>query len=208
MDLRLLQLADSGFPSGAFAHSGGLEGLRALGLLPDGEALRVRLVELTWHGAFGALPFLTHAHQRDAVEADRRCDVFLSSHVANRASRAQGRAFLMAVREAFGDAGPELPFAHAPVAFGAALARARVSLDDARLAFLFGAVRNALSAAVRLGVVGPLEAQRLFTSVHPVVQTALQRSAQLTLDDARGTAVLLDTAQLAQDRLYSRLFQS
>src|SRR4051812_12288390 len=102
MDSRLLQLADSAFPSGTFAHSLGLEALRQLGLLTGEEALTVRLRELAWHTALGALPFLNDAYGADPIVADRACDVFLSNHVANRASRAQGRAFLLAADATFG----------------------------------------------------------------------------------------------------------
>src|SRR5262245_26908607 len=94
--LRLLQLSDSAFPSGGFAHSLGLEALHKAGLLQGEQALALRLEELVWHVAYGGLPFLGDAHGGDAAEADRACDAFLSNHVANRASRAQGQALLLA----------------------------------------------------------------------------------------------------------------
>ncbi|MBS1149304.1 MAG: ureF [Myxococcaceae bacterium] len=208
MDSRLLQLADSAFPAGAFAHSFGFEALRQLGLLSGEEALTVRLRELVWHTALGALPFLHDAHGGDPAAADRACDVFLSNHVANRASRAQGRAFLLAAEATFGVAAPPLPFAHVAVASGAALAIAAIGLEDARQLFLFGAVRSALSASVRLGVLGPLAAQRLLYALHPLLDEALAATGGLTAADACVPAPLLDTAQTTQDRLYSRLFQS
>jgi urease accessory protein len=92
----LYQLADSAFPAGSFAHSLGFEALRAVGLLRDERDLALRLDELAWHTAYASLPFLGDAHRGDAPAADRAVDRFLSSHVANRASRAQGRAFLLA----------------------------------------------------------------------------------------------------------------
>jgi urease accessory protein len=194
----LLQLSDSAFPSGAFPHSFGLEALKQHGAL---EPLDVRLHELVWHTAYGALPFLDAAYA-DGPRADRENDVFLSNHIANRASRAQGQAFLLATRELFGPC--ELPFGHLAPAWGVVLARARVPLDDARHVFLFGAVRSALSAAVRLGAVGPLRAQRLLLDLHGVIEHALQEK----IDAPCGVAPRLEAAQAAHDTLYSRLFQS
>jgi urease accessory protein len=188
LDWRLLQLADSAFPAGAFAHSCGLEALRAHGQLFD---LKLRLTELVWSTTHAMLPFVSK--HRDA---DSRCDVFLSNHVANRASRAQGAAFAIAVEAAFGTK-VRLAYMHLGPVMGAAV-------DDARTLYLFGTVRSALSAAVRLGVVGPLRAQGLFTELHPVMEAALAEEVHTP----RSCSPLWDLFQSQHDTLYSRLFQS
>ena len=213
MDSRILQLADSAFPSGSFAHSLGLEALRQLGGLRGEAQLALRLRELCWNTAHAALPFLNDAHQREPENADRAADVFLSQHVANRASRAQGQAFLLAAEAAFDNPivtslRQELPFGHVAVVMGAALKLAGFELDDARQVFLFGAVRSALSAAVRLGVVGPLRGQKLLFELHGELDRALATTRELTSDQAASVSPLVDCAQGVQDRLYSRLFQS
>jgi urease accessory protein len=204
----LLQLGDSAFPTGSFAHSLGLEALSQLGLLHGSEALAARLSELVWNTATSALPFLNTAYMCEWAEADQACDVFLSSQVANRASRAQGRAFLMAA-EAMFSVELGLPrHAHVAPAMGATLARMGVSLDESRQLLLFGAVRAALSAAVRLGVIGPLHAQGVLYRLHPLLDEALAATAGWGSDDAVVVSPLVELAQSAQDRLYSRLFQS
>lgn len=202
----ILQLADSAFPSGAFAHSLGLEALRALGLLRGEAALVLRLEELAWQTAYAVLPFLADA-RTDAVAADRACDRFLSSTVANRASRAQGQAFQIAAH-AMLDLRLALPCGHLPVALGAVLAATEVTPDEARRLAMFGALRSATSAAVRLSVIGPLRAQRVLLEVAPVAERALAETAELHGADARSIAPLVDLAQAAHDRLYTRLFQS
>jgi urease accessory protein len=190
MNLRLLQLCDSAFPSGAFAHSGGLEALKASGHLGE---LKLRLTEFTWSTARAMLPFVS-----TDPGADARCDVFLTSHVANRASRAQGAAFALAVEAAFGTR-VKLPFMHLAPVMGAAL-----PLDDARTVFLFGSVRSAVSSAVRLGAVGPLKAQQLLHELLPVIERALAEP----VGEPRACAPVLELCQQGHDALYSRLFQS
>ena len=207
MQQLLYQLADSAFPAGSFAHSLGLEALRGLGLLAGERELALRLSELTWHSAYAMLPFLDDAHAGDPERADRALDRFLSSHVANRASRAQGRAFAIAA-EAMLDARVDLPYGHHAATLGVVLARAGVSLDDARQLAMFGVLRSAVSAAVRLGVVGPLRAQRMLLDVAPIAERALAGTRALRAEDARSLSPLVDLAQAAHDRLYARLFQS
>jgi urease accessory protein len=207
MQLLLYQLADSAFPAGSFAHSLGLEALRGIGLLRGERELALRLGELTWHTAYATLPFVGDAHRGDPAAADRAIDRFLSSHVANRASRAQGRAFLIAA-EAMLDTRVELPLGHVAAAFGAVLAGAGVALADARELAMFGALRSAVSAAVRLGVVGPLRAQRLVRDVAPIAERALADTRDLDGAHACTIAPLVELAQAAHDRLYARLFQS
>jgi urease accessory protein len=90
---------------------------------------------------------------------------------------------------------------------GAALAP-HVSLDDTRALAMFGALRGATSACVRLGVVGPLRAQHLLHAIAPIAARALADTRDLRTADARSLSPLVELAQAAHDRLYTRLFQS
>jgi urease accessory protein len=146
---------------------------------------------------------------------DAGCHAATPGHVASRASRAQGQAFLRAaavlspavaglaesVRQA---ASP----GHLAPCSGAALALLGASEAEASRLLLFAAARGLFSAGVRLGVLGPLEAQGLLSRAGPVVEAVLARRGGADPEEAAATSPLLDLLQGHQDRLYSRLFQS
>jgi len=213
-DLLLWQLADSAFPTGGFAHSAGLEAAWQHGEVKNRTELMAFLETSLHQVARAALPFVvvTHAEPTRLAELDRLCDAFLSNHVANRASRLQGRAFLTAIERIYSpekpDARTQAPFQHFTPVFGACLQALNVALDTTLRLFVFNHLRGLLAAAVRLNIVGPMEAQKLQHQLSNLTEELVRHSERLSLDDLAQTAPLPDLWQGAQDRLYSRLFQS
>ena len=216
-DFLLWQLADSAFPTGGFAHSAGLEAAWQQGEVRNGGGLRDWLSASLQQVAHVALPFVNAAHTEPGRldEFDRLCDAFTSNHVANRASRLQGRALLLAVERIFKSEirNPRseverLPFTHLAPVFGAMTRRLNIPHQDAVRLFVFLHLRSAVAAAVRLNVVGPMEGQVIQSQLCEQAEAVAGRSLAFTLDDLAQTAPLLEIWQIAQDRLYSRLFQS
>jgi urease accessory protein len=228
----LWQLADSAFPTGGFAHSAGLEGAWQHGEVRNRNEL-VSFVEASLHQlGRAALPFVSaaHAEPERLEEFDALCDAFTTNHVANRASRAQGRAFLSAVQRIFiiGQASrlspskessdgktnmetgrmPVLRFCHFACVFGALMSQMEIPLETTARLFFFNHLRAILAAAVRLNIVGPMEAQTIQHQLTSTAEEVLKRCQALTIDEIAQTSPLLDLWQGSQDRLYSRLFQS
>ncbi|HSD21461.1 MAG TPA: urease accessory UreF family protein [Anaeromyxobacter sp.] len=211
------QLADSAFPSGGFAHSGGLEAAVQLGRCRGPAGLDRFVEEALWQAGSLALPFVVAALRAPErlAELDARCDAATPGHVANRASRAQGRALLRAAI-ALGPAARALEeevtrgglAGHLAPVSGALLARLGASEEEAAQLYLFVVARGIVSAGVRLGLIGPLEAQAALARAGAVAETVLAASAGRAPEDAAASSPLLDLLQSHQDRLYSRLFQS
>jgi urease accessory protein len=212
----VLQLADSTFPTGGFAHSQGLEAAWQLGHVRD---LGTYVDESVWQTGTGALPFVRAGVDSPGFafrEADAACDAFLVNHVANRASRAQGRALLSTVARAFEGTLAVTRLAedargtcvhHAPL-FGRALASLGLGIREVQRLWLHCSLRSTLSAAVRLGAVGPLEAQRMHAERGPLLSRILEACCDLSIDEASHSAPLADLYATLHDQLYARLFQS
>ncbi len=206
----LWQLGDSAFPTGGFAHSAGLEAAWQHGEVRNRVELRSWLDASLEQLAHAALPFVNAAHQEPdrLAEFDQLCDAFTPNHVANRASRIQGRALLVAVERAF-QSPIEMPaFGHLAPVFGVATSALQVPHADAVRLFVFMHLRGVIAAAVRLNIVGPMEGQTIQHRLAEKAEVVARRSETLTLDDLAQTAPLLDLWQGAHDRLYSRLFQT
>jgi urease accessory protein len=216
---QLLQIADSAFPTGGFAHSSGLEAAVQHGRSRTAGDLGVYVGEHLWNVGWASLPFVTAAFDApgDVWALDAWNDAAITSHVANRASRTQGRTFLATCARIFDDP-PVLALAarartrevsaHLAPVFGASLAALGASRHEAQALHLYLALRGVSSAAVRLGIVGPHEAQRLQRSHGSTLDGVLAACGDLAPDDAATAFPLLDMMGATHDRLYARLFQS
>src|SRR5687767_15070750 len=105
MNFLVWQLIDSAFPSGGFAHSAGLEASLQHGYIVDRRGVHAFAKQTISQCGRSALPLVTGAHRvpDDLAKLDALADIFLSNPVANRASRAQGRALRTSVTRSFPD---------------------------------------------------------------------------------------------------------
>ncbi|MGB5812512.1 MAG: urease accessory UreF family protein [Polyangiales bacterium] len=218
-DLLIWQIADTAFPVGGFAHSGGLESARQSGDVTSPEDLRDFVDAAIVQAKYGMLPFVKAAHEDagSVYELDSLCDAFLVNHVANRASRALGSALLYVAGTSF-----HIPaFAsladewrrrgtpqHYGVAFGVTGRLLSISLPKTLELALFILARDLISSAVRLNIIGPLRAQTLLFELGPSIIRASNPDRVPSPAHAAQTAPVMDVLQNAHDGLYTRLFQS
>jgi urease accessory protein len=177
--LRLLQISDSAFPSGSFAFSGGLETLADDGVATDAATLS-DFIRGQAIGRWGGMDrwFIRAAHDAapDAkvlADLDQFCEVHVAIEALGEASRRVGLATLTTharmgtpgaaayrTRIAAGEA-----LGHAPVVQGTIGAGLALPIDAVEAGALYGAVNGLLTAAIRLGIVGALEAQTLLAGL-------------------------------------------
>jgi len=209
------QLADSAFPAGGFAHSNGLEAAWHHGEVGNSQGLARFCEASLWQFGYASLPFMTvtHFNPERVLEVNKLVDCFTTNHVSNRASRLQGRAFLASAKRIFPVLNSELGqietgSCHLAPTFGVISRALTIDCPTASRLLIFFHLRSLTSSAVRLGIVGPMEAQGLQYSFSSFLNAVLSRCGDLTLEDIAQPAPLLEIWQSAQDRLYSRLFQS
>jgi urease accessory protein len=216
-DWLVLQLADATFPSGGFAHSGGLEAAMAYGAFEPSGALERWVHDALWQAGHLTLPFVAAAHHAPerVVELDRAHDAALRNPVLNEASRAQGRAHLDAcVRSLASSELRELReqardgSQHLAPAFGASLAVLGVDRDATLRLHLHSVLRGLVSAAVRLSLVGPAQGQSMHARASTTLDAVVSRCLDLDVSVQTQTSPLHDLLAGGHALLDSRLFAS
>lgn len=174
-----LQLGDSAFPTGAFAYSWGMETLLADAQLQRRDLAGFVETELSgrWHGI--DRPALAGGWRAESIadleDWDAQVDLSLWSEAQRRASQEAGAATLAAAtrlelagaREIRASVTEGRMAGHFPVLTGALHRGAGLGLTTALLVAAQGFLRGLLSAAVRLGQTGALEAQRIARALAP-----------------------------------------
>lgn len=211
------QVVDSAFPTGLFAHSWGLESAWQHGAVAHPEALRRFVDACILQTGYAVMPFVNDVYRwpERLERLDDVAEAFLTNVVANRASRIQGRTMLATAGRIWPSqflealtARSGTTFAHVAPLSGAVLQIVGLPLHDVQRVTLHAAARGVLSAAVRLGIVGSYEAQRMQHACGPTLQRMAIDCVSLSIEDLAQTAPLIDLWQSGHDRLYSRLFQS
>lgn len=223
--LVLMQLSDSFFPSGSFTLSHGLESLVQAGQLVNPEDLPcfLRLLLRNKIGPTDGVA-LIHAYRGSAIadlDAVRQADTLLFAQTliakTRETQRKSGRALLMVATSTWQDSQLEILNQDAatgkfhglhPVVFAVVGRVAGLSEQDTVLAFLHSFVTGLLGAAIRLSVLGHLQAQKVLLQLAPDIEATYQTAASLSLDQMWSCTPAIDIAQMRHQKLEYRLFAS
>jgi urease accessory protein len=219
--LRLLsafQFADSAFPSGGFAFSWGLEGLQADGLASTSDDLAdIAAEQLRYRWATMDRILLARAHTAasadELIEIDIAADVATTSAQLRAGSRRAGRAMIgMAARLGYPGAVAyravltlDERLGHLAVAQGLVFREAGLDRPAAETLSAWSLVNGLASAAIRLGLIGHVQAQQLMTGLRPVVTELLDRGIDLAAPLSSYTP-LIDIAVSRRDARELNLF--
>ncbi|XP_078361151.1 uncharacterized protein LOC144645444 [Oculina patagonica] len=218
----LLQIADSAFPTGGFSHSFGFESATKQGFVTDFNSLKVFVLSCLQNAASFSLPFVNESHKdchdiERIIELDGIMQAYLSNHVANRASYRQGNSLLGTACKTFGNQEMnnlqvELEnkrlYGHFATVFGFMCGLLKLSLVQTQQLFLFSTLRTVIASAVRLGNVGPLQAQSIQFEMQKTAEEIRKKFEKSTIEEATTTAPVADFLQGAHDNLFSKLFYS
>lgn len=219
---RLLHLVDSAIPTGSFAYSYGLESSITFGLVNTPFALRNYLYSYLQQAGSAELPFMNSTFQFtekspnfQAVAEEYDAQLLVPS--LYKASAVQGRNWLKLLATFYPEARLETItqwFAaqnippHFTLVFTLALQRAGFALAELQAMYLHVLLRDQLSAAIRLGFLGPLEGHQLQHDFYAVFEHILAAQAGKRYDEVARSSFLLDAAQVLHEDIYSKLFQN
>ncbi len=174
--LRALQLADSGFPSGAFVYSWGMEAAAEDGRLDRATFTTWLAAEMLGRWAQFDRIVLADAYRAEhELPVDARTDRLFMAEPLRVQSAEAGQALLSATAR-LGDPvalrfrGAVLDgksVGHLPVVQGAVFRSMGLDLASALAASAHAASQGLAGAAVRLGLVGALEAQGTLRDLQP-----------------------------------------
>jgi urease accessory protein len=211
----VLQLFDSQFPVGAFAHSGGVETYASLGggLSELGEILHAQIA-LGWgrselaaaHLAWRADP--SKEGDGSLFSLSRQVDALKVVPAVRNASIGLGRRTLELLRRLYPDAAVGVDPPHHAVVIGAAARRLDIGVHDLLTAYGHSLAMGTLTAALRCMAVSPAQAQALLIEAHDGLARAVARA----IDDPESalftSTPALDIRSHEQAFLRTRLFQS
>lgn len=100
---------------------------------------------------------------------------------------------------------PDIPYC---VAVGAVAGANGVPLDESCAAFLLAQASNMIQAAIRLSVLGQVEAVGVLAALEPAVIEVARRASVSTLDDLGSATVMAEIVSMRHETQHSRLFRS
>ncbi|MBZ0283254.1 MAG: urease accessory protein UreF [Anaerolineae bacterium] len=222
--LMLLQWMDSAFPTGSFAHSGGLETYAQAGVVQTADDL-AHLIAVKLENATSTDLIIIHtamsayqANDRPKIRhLDNLCSASKPARETRESSEKIGKRMLSSVLNLVDD--EILLFyqntisegncaGHHAVTHGLACMALGIEPHAAMLAFGYGLAANQIAASLKLLRIGQTQAQSVLSEAGEVIAAAVEAALARTLDDFGGFTPGLDIRAMQHEYLFRRLFIS
>lgn len=218
--LTALQFGDGQFPAGAFAFSWGLESLIADGAVARADFPAFLLAQLAYRWASFDRIVVIRAHEaaRDIgqlCELDDFVDAATTVDAGRLGSKRAGRA-LLSTHHRLGIPGAAAlrqavttgrAAGHLAVVQGCVLAGLGLDRMTALTVSAYSTASALSTAAIRLGLIGHLDAQRALLAAHPYLSGAIKRD-DADLDGASSFVPTADIAMMRHALQTQRLFSN
>lgn len=218
-------MADSAFPVGGFAYSYGLESAVKHGFISNQDDLREYLITYSEQLISFDFPFIASAHALDKLNLNGyQIRELLTSYEAmllnppiRKASCVMGKNWLKICKqlnqttliEDLDTLFMKEQFSYEfPIVYGCSMNHLNFSLPKTLQLFFYMAIRDQISALIRLGVAGPSRAHSELKLLMEIFREKIDNYEPQHFDEAYKSAYLLEIAQLKHDQVYSKLFQN
>ena len=219
--LRALQFADSFFPSGALSFSAGMETLTEMGLMRDEQSVRgFVLSQIKYRWASFDLPVIMQSARvspdlESLCELDRLVEAqSLVSGMREGAKRHGGALLAVHAKMNSGIAQHYQDLvlngdAYGHIAVVQGLIWSSMSIDENTIAVMSGHVlaTGLVSAAIRLGILGHIDAQIILSKSHNIILDVLHKPLP-DIDHIQTFVPMADIAMMKHETADSRLFMT
>jgi len=205
--LQLAQWLSPAFPTGAFAHSHGLEQAIAAGEVADADALECWVADTLMYGAarLDAAFLVSAMTGRDPDRLSALARAMAAGRERLDETMSQGTAFAATVSALTGQDHPPRPL---PVAVGVAARALSLPPADVAALYLQSFAATLVSVAVRVVPLGQTAGQQVLAALHPVILAVAAEAAQTPPEEMGTLALRGDIAAMAHETLETRLFRT
>jgi urease accessory protein len=222
---RLLQISDSAFPRGAFAHSLGLESYVHEGAVTDADSLAEFIENVLLESAAPldgvylreAWRFAEKEDLEGLMALDRDFSAARPVAPLRNASQSVGRQFLRTavgyieddfLRRYESDVRAGASPGNYTLALGAVSRALGLSAEEGAVSLFYGTASGLVSAAVRLIPLGQTDGQRVMASLEGVVSRAAGEAMRRPIEEACAFGPGHEIRAMSHRRLHTRLFVS
>lgn len=220
--LRLLQVSDTAFPTGAFSHSMALEAFAEAGELRSaGDLARLARLHLSAMATSDCVA-LRAAYGEPSIErliyVDRLLSATRPARELRAASASTGKRFLLSVvalgveNETLEDFAGAVRSGTSPgnlaVGYGVVAPVLGVGVEDALRAYLYTSVASLVAAGQKLVPLGGSVAQRVLYELGTEIEDSAEISENVEVDDVHAFSPTLDVRSMMHERQRTRLYVS